>query len=218
MLRVRYQTLELPNIDLHVRSLWDKQQFEDPGEVAEQHGVSPASWAFSGVIWPSAYVLARLMCDFPIAGKRILEVGCGLGLASLVLSGRYADITATDHNPAVEGFLVENTRLNASSAIPFVRAGWTDAESDLGRFDLIIGSDLLYEPDHAAQLSAFIHRHAAVASEVILVDAGRGFHNKFCRALEGLGYVGHIDRSITMSNQGVPFKGCVVRYQNRAVG
>ena len=39
------------------------------------------------------------MFEFEIAGKRILEVGCGIGLASLVLNHRPGDITATDHHP-----------------------------------------------------------------------------------------------------------------------
>ena len=43
--------------------------------------------------------------------KRILEVGCGLGLASLVLNERSADISATDYHPEVETFLKINTEL-----------------------------------------------------------------------------------------------------------
>ncbi len=52
------------------------------------------------------------MCEFPIAGKRILEVGCGIGLCSLVLQQRGADITASDYHPVAEKFLRHNTDLN----------------------------------------------------------------------------------------------------------
>lgn len=216
-LRIRYQTLEFPRLDLHIRSLWDKQQFEDLDEVAEKFGVSPSSWAFSGVIWPSGQLLAHIMSDFPLSGKRILEVGCGLGLASLVLSGRHADITASDHNPVVADFLTENTRLNASKSIPFVRVDWADLDHTLGKFDLIIGSDVLYEPDHAELLAGFIHRHSLANSEIVLIDAGRGFHRPFVRALETYGFVGQAQRPTNTSYLSKPFKGYVLRYRRENV-
>jgi tRNA1(Val) A37 N6-methylase TrmN6 len=57
-------------------------------------------------------VLAEAMCSFEVAGKRILEIGCGLGLSSLVLQRRKADITASDQHPLAESFLAHNARLN----------------------------------------------------------------------------------------------------------
>nr|WP_289054945.1 hypothetical protein [uncultured Psychrobacter sp.] len=47
-----------------------------------------------------------------VAGKRILEVGYGMALSSLLLNHRRADITATDYHPTVEYFLDRNTTLN----------------------------------------------------------------------------------------------------------
>jgi hypothetical protein len=43
-----------------------------------------------------------------------------------------------------------------------------------GAFDLIIGSDLLYERDAGGLLAAFIGRHASPAGEVWIVDPDRG--------------------------------------------
>ncbi len=48
---------------------------------------------------PDGEGLALLMLDYDIKGKRILEMGCGIDLASLVLNSRRADITATDRHP-----------------------------------------------------------------------------------------------------------------------
>ncbi len=78
--------------------LRDVLQFEDPDGVAGKLGISSAAWPIFGVIWPSGEVLANLMLDYQIKGKRVLEVGCGIALASLVLNQRDADITATDHH------------------------------------------------------------------------------------------------------------------------
>ena len=62
----------------------------------------------------------HFICDFDITGKRILEVGCGIGLASLLLNNRLADVISTDYHPETESFLVENTKLNYGKTIPFI--------------------------------------------------------------------------------------------------
>ena len=179
MLRLRYQTYEFGSTDIHVRMLRDRQQYADDEGIAERAGVSVASWPLFGVVWPSGELLAQLMFDHEVEGKRILEVGCGMGLASLLLNHQGADITATDYHPEAGAFMQENTRLNEDTDITFVRAGWGDTPVDLGEFDLIIGSDLLYEPDHVETLPAFIDQHAGPGCEVIIVDPGRGLHPRF---------------------------------------
>lgn len=147
-------------------------------------------WSIFGVVWPSGLALARLMADEPIAGRRIVEVGCGIGLASQVLNARSADITATDRHPEAARFLAYNTALNAQAPIPFVRTGWADEEEDeLGNFDLVIGSDLLYEREPAAALVGFVERHARPTCEVLLLDPGRGHAPRFATRMTALGFV-----------------------------
>lgn len=186
--RVRYTTLEIGDMDIHIRTLRDTLQFEDINGEAQKLGISSATWPLFGVVWPSSRVLARLMLDYHVNGKRVLEVGCGIALASLILNQRSADITATDYHPETEAFLVHNAKLNDGKKIPFVRTGWADLDDDLGKFDLIIGSDLLYEVEHINLLSAFINRHARAHCDIIIVDPGRGYHAKFSKKMAGLGY------------------------------
>lgn len=50
------------------------------------------------------------MSDYSIDRKRILEIGCGLDLASLVLRQRSADVLATGHPPLAPEFLAANAR------------------------------------------------------------------------------------------------------------
>lgn len=111
------------------------------------------------------------MYDYDIINKRILEVNCGIALTRLMLNQRLANITATDYHPEVENVLLQNIALNNGKAIPFTRTGWDDEESDLGKFDLIIDSDLLYERGHAELLSQFIDQHTEPHCEVILKEA-----------------------------------------------
>lgn len=186
--RVRYQTLEFGDVDVHLRTLRDRQEFSDDQHVAENLGISSATWPLFGIVWESGEVLARLMFVHKVAGLRVLEVGCGIGLASLVLSQRLANVTATDHHPEAAAFLAENVELNSLNAIPFVRTGWHEEQTLLGKFDLIIGSDVLYERSHVNLLSSFIDRHASESCEVILVDPGRGHQSPFTRRMQTLGY------------------------------
>jgi predicted nicotinamide N-methyase len=211
-LRYRYQTMEFDNTDIHIRTLRDRQQYADVNGVAEKLGISDASWPLFGVIWPSSEILAHLMFDYEIEGKRILEVGCGIALASLVLNHRLANITATDHHPEVENFLTENVNLNNGNEIPFVRTGWKDEASSLGRFDLIIGSDLLYERDHVDLLSGFIDQHANEHCEVIIIDPGRGLHARFSKKMVGLGYTHSQSKPGNTDYLNQPFHGQVLHY------
>ncbi|MBI4793969.1 MAG: histidine kinase [Deltaproteobacteria bacterium] len=211
-LRIRYQTIEFDDVDIHVRTLRDKQQFLDVEGVAAKLGISSATWPLFGIVWVSGEVLAHLMFDYMVAGKRILEVGCGIALASLVLNHRRADITATDYHPEAGHFLLENVQLNKGKEIPFVRTGWGDEDSGLGEFDLVIGSDLLYEPNHVELLSGFINQHAKPHCEVILVDPGRGHHARFSKKMVCLGYAHSQWKAAHADQLTQPFRGQILRY------
>lgn len=212
-LRTRYRTIEFGDTDIHVQTLRDKQQFADRDGLASALGISSAAWPLFGVIWASGEILAHLMHEYEIEGLRILEVGCGIALASLVLNHRSANITATDYHPEAERFLIENVRLNKDKEIPFVRTGWGDAESGLGKFDLIIGSDLLYEREHVELLSGFIDQHAKTDCAVIIVDPGRGHHAQFSKNMARRGYSHSQSKPENTGYLAHPFHGQVLRYQ-----
>jgi predicted nicotinamide N-methyase len=212
VLRVRYQTIEFGEIDIHLRTLRDLQQYLDINDVAENLGISSASWSIFGVVWPSSVVLAHFLSDFKIQGKRILEVGCGIGLSSLLLNHRKADITATDYHPEAGTFLRNNVRLNRGREIPFLRTGWGDEDTSLGKFDLIVGSDLLYESEHVQLLAAFIDQHSKPECEVVLVDPGRGNHARFSKKMVTLGYSHSQSKPINVDYLENPFSGQILRY------
>lgn len=211
-LRVRYQTIEFGEVDIHVRTLRDNQEFLDVDGVAEKLGISSATWPLFGIIWASSEVLAHLMFDYKIGTKRILEVGCGIGLASLVLNHRHADITATDYHPEAGNFLSENVQLNKGREIPFIRTAWEDEDSGLGLFDLVIGSDILYERHHINLLANFINQHAKPHCDVIVVDPGRGNHARFSKKMVSLGYSHSQSKPVDTDYLKKPFRGQILRY------
>ena len=83
--KVKFETLTIGKADYHIRSLLDRQQYFDPDGAAERVNIPPAMWPIFGLVWPAGQFLAETMTTFPVAGKRILEIGCGIGLASLGL-------------------------------------------------------------------------------------------------------------------------------------
>lgn len=220
-IRVRYQTIEVGSADIHVCTLRDIKQFYDPEGTAEKLGISSATWPLFGIIWPSSLVLAHFMSDYETAGKRVLEIGCGIGLPSLVLNHKNVDVTATDYHPETGNFLLRNTQLNNNNAINYERVDWADKDSDLGLFDIIIGSDILYEDEHIQLLARFIERHANPECKVILVDPGRGRKNKFSVKMDKYGYSNTQVKPDDTSYLEKPFKGHILKYkrdgQNLAV-
>jgi len=210
--RIKFQTLEFSHTDIHFKSLRSSQEYSDPEGAAAALGISSAQWPLFGVVWDSGQVLAHLIDGLDTGTKRILEVGCGIGLSSLLLNARGAEITATDYHPEVGEFLIGNTALNQGKAIPYLRTGWENQDTGLGRFDLIIGSDLLYEREHVELLSQFIHRHAKPQCEIILIDPGRGFHAKFSKAMILLGYTHNQSEVKPQTYLAEKYKGQILRY------
>lgn len=186
--RYKYQTIEFGKQDFHLKTLRDTQQCPDDIAAADKFGVSSATWALSGVLWQSEELLSDLMTTEKIADLRILEVGCGTALASLVLRRRGADITATDHNPEADKFLATNAALNDLEPIHFECMNWHDLKPGLGRFDLIIGSDLLYDHHNLDALISFIQNHANDACQLVFVDPKRGLTGRFIRELKNIGF------------------------------
>ncbi|MCL1634259.1 protein N-lysine methyltransferase family protein [Luteimonas sp. SX5] len=209
----RQHTVQLGGHDYRIRALRDLQQFADPDGHAEQAGISSALWSLFGHIWPSGRVLAEEMCVFDIAGKRILELGCGLGLSSLVLQRRLADVVASDHHPLAESFLAYNAALNGLPQIAYRHLPWAEADGALGHFDMIIGSDLLYERGHAELLSGMMQRHARRECEVLIADIGRGNANSLSKALASQGYSIDERRCRFEETDTAPFRGRLLSYR-----
>lgn len=198
--RTKQEHVAIPGVEgLEIRSLLDRQQFHDPRGHAERLGISSASWPLFGLLWPSGIELAARLALRPVTpGERILELGCGLALASLVGHRRGADVTASDRHPLAASFLAANVKLNHLGPLRYRHGHWDVASAAStrtgtgagpgrfevrGSFDLIIGSDLLYESDSRGVLAAAIARHASPTAEVWIVDPDRAHRAPFHRRM-----------------------------------
>jgi len=216
--------------DLVIRSLFDRLQYADPLGEADRLGISSAAWPLFGLLWPSAAHLAARVALRPVAaGERILEVGCGLALASLVGHRRGADVTASDRHPLAEHFLEENLRLNHLAPMKYRHGHWSAPELTPGRgapsarpvvrghFDLIIGSDVLYERGAGTALAGFIARHSSPAGEVWVVDPDRGNRPAFNRQMTERGFDLHEERLDLPAVIGAAaYKGRLLVYRHAA--
>lgn len=200
-----------------LRVLSDTQQFHDPDGHGEALGVSSAQWSLFGQVWPAGQLLAQAMHGFDIAGKRILELGCGIGLASLVLQRRGAQVTASDVHPLAEPFLTYNAALNALDAVAYRQLRWDVPLPTLGRFDLIIASDVLYEASQVALLAGVIERHANDTAEVLVTDPGRGNSSRFSRILAAQGFSVVSTRCPRDDQDPPPYRGRLLHYRREPV-
>lgn len=230
-----YQTkqehIAIAGVDsLLIRSLLDHQQFSDPLGAAERLGISSAAWPIFGLLWPSGLQLATRMATRVLRPQeRVLEIGCGLALASLVGHRRGARVTASDKHPLAAQFLAHNLLLNALPPMHYRHGEWAQAPlptaslpPDLrgeaaalhGRFDLLIGSDVLYERGAGELLAGFVGRHAAAAAEVWIVDPDRSNRPAFNRAMAALGFALDEQRLDTAATEvAAAYKGRLLSYR-----
>lgn len=209
---LRQQVAIQDGIDLQIVGLLDRQQYYDPLGLAEAAGISPACWPLFGQVWPSAQKLADLMQVYAIGERRILEIGCGLGLASIVLQRRLGDITASDCHPLTEAFLQANSVLNTLPQLKYCTGNWGRNNPGLGEFDLIVGSDVLYERNHPAALAGFIGLHAAADAEVLIIDPNRSNRSAFHREMAKLGFTVSETSLVQPLHDGSPYRGRLLRY------
>lgn len=163
----------------------------DPDAVLEEHAAAEVPgdpyWA---TVWPVARTLAaRLLGDpFP-RGTRVLELGCGSGLAGLAAASAGSAVTATDVDPRAVALAAANGALNGlpltAEILDWFAPPVLTAEE---RFDRVIGADLLYQPDLHAPLLATLAAVLAADGEAVLADPGRTAAAAFLHAAADAGW------------------------------
>lgn len=209
---LKHETIAVNNVDYSIRSLKDRQQFYDHQQRAEALGISSATWSLFGVVWPASRVLAATVSLLTLDDRRILEIGCGIALSSIVLHKMGFNITASDYHPLAKEFLDSNISSNDFTPIKFETGNWEAENPLLGEFDLIIGSDVLYEPAHSESVSRFIDIHSSNNVDVIIVDPNRGNRAKFTKNMIALGYTHYFERIDMQENDNHYCKGRILHY------
>ena len=143
-------------------ALIDEQAFEDDERLPY--------WAD---VWPSARVLAERVATMPVHGRRFLELGCGAGLVSVAAAMAGFDVTATDYYDEALRFTALNVLVNTGALIDTRIGDWRRFPHDIGRFELVVASDVLYEQPHAALIAGVLDRTLTARGSALIADPGR---------------------------------------------
>lgn len=161
---------ELAKFDAAAHRWWDGQ-----GDFRALHDLNPVRLD---------YIEARI----PLRGRRVLDVGCGGGLAAEGMARRGATVTGIDLAPTA----LEVARLHALEASVNVdyqqAAAERFAELHPGEFDLVTCLELLeHVPEPASTLQA-LARLARPGGHVVCSTLNRGLR-AFALAIVGAEYV-----------------------------
>jgi predicted nicotinamide N-methyase len=157
-------------------------QHVDAAELLRnENAPEPPYWAH---LWPGSRVLARLLAEeVELAGRRIVDLGCGIGLCAVAAARRGARVVAVDS--AAEALQV--ARANATGNHCSIDVVRTDLRGHgiRGSFDLCIAADITYDPLLQVAVADFLAIHLRpdgrgwCAESVRTLDSG--FHDA-CRA------------------------------------
>jgi predicted nicotinamide N-methyase len=129
-------------------------------------------------LWPAGLALAEAL-PRDLAGLRVVEIGCGLGVPSLVAAARGATVTAVDWAADAIALLRENAARNGL-ALDAVHADW---RAFRGSFDLALAADVLYEARNVEPLAELL---PLLAPDALVALAGRPHEPDFLRRVDAV--------------------------------
>lgn len=156
-------------------------------EVDFLRGETTTKRPYGIVLWPAAIALAHELATRELAGLRILELGAGTGLPGIVAASRGARVVQTDRQQLVLHVCRRNAERNGVSSIEHRLADWT-AWDDAERYDLILGSDILYAAALHPHLRHIFEANLAPGGAVLLSDPFREASVRFLEAMEAAGW------------------------------
>ncbi len=163
--------------------------------ISEEDYVRDERLPYWADIWPSARVLASRLLDENGAGRSLIELGCGAGLVSAAAAIAGFDVVATDYYEDALLFARLNANRNTGRDIGTRLLDWRDIAHDVGRFDCVVASDVLYEKTYGALVANVFDRLLAPDGFALMADPGRISRDDFLNALGplGLAVTGRVD-------------------------
>lgn len=147
-------------------------------------------------LWPSAHVLGHELATRDLRGRRMVELGCGIGLPSVVAALGGADVLATDWYDDALAFVAVNAAASGA-AVATLLVDWADPpDALLSRppADLVAAADVLYEERNAAALAALVPRLLSPDGELLVADPRRPHAAALLDSLTGAGWSLRTDR------------------------
>ncbi|HEV3021509.1 MAG TPA: class I SAM-dependent methyltransferase [Pirellulales bacterium] len=152
--------------------------------------------------WPSSRVLAERIARERGRGRRLLELGCGIGLVSLVAAQAGFDVLATDYYAAALEFTAANAQRHDLHGVDTRLVDWRSLPDDLETFDVVAASDVLYEAPQAALVAAALASTLAPQGLGLLSDPGRRTAEAFVERCASLGLTARCAHSLPSADVG----------------
>jgi predicted nicotinamide N-methyase len=156
----------------------------DWAELRHQEGAEGRSAPYWAIPWPSGVKLAEALAErADLDGRRVLELGCGLAIPSIVAARLGAGVTATDGSTDAVVFAAHNLALNdVEGEVALV--DWREGTEliDQAPWDLVIAADVLYLRHNVEALLKLLPRLIEPGGEAIVADPNRGGGRDFAAA------------------------------------
>ncbi|MGZ8468613.1 MAG: class I SAM-dependent methyltransferase [Gemmatirosa sp.] len=138
-------------------------------------------------VWPSARVLASHLLQEGGRGRRLLELGCGSGLVAAAAARAGFAVTASDYYAEALEFTRANVRRASGIDCETRIVDWRAMPADLGHFDRVVASDVLYERPYAALVARALVQTLARGRVAYVTDPGRLAAPEFVEQAGALG-------------------------------
>jgi ETFB lysine methyltransferase len=135
-------------------------------------------------LWPSARVLAEHVLALRGDGRSLLELGCGCGLVGTCAAFAGFDVVASDYYEDALRFTRVNAQRNGAPPVRVLPLDWRHLPMDLAHFEVVLGSDVLYERTYGPLMAKVLARTLAKSGVAIVADPGRIAREEFLRCLE----------------------------------
>ena len=152
-------------------------------------------------LWPASLALAEWLGEqrARVAGRRVLDLGCGLGFTALAAASLGGRVLGLDYEPAALRHAVANARENGVAGAAFACMDWRAPALRPGSADLVVAGDVMYEKRFAQPVADFLDFALAPRGLAWVADPNRAVYKHFAELLAGRGW--RMDRLRTV---GVP--------------
>jgi predicted nicotinamide N-methyase len=124
-------------------------------------------------VWPSSIILAGKLLELDGRGRSALELGCGVGLSTLAATSAGFDVLSTDYYEDALDVTRANVFRNLGIIARTRLVDWRHLPGDLGKFNLVFASDVLYENEYAKLLPVLLRRLLEPNGSALIADPGR---------------------------------------------
>ncbi len=140
-------------------------------------------------LWHSAVALAAFLTEnrVPLAGRRVLEIGCGLALPGILAAASGAHVTCSDFEEHARLAATINIRQNLPGVAVNVRH-MDFRHPPEERWPLILAADVIYEKRFVKPLADFLDQVLQTDGTVLLAEPNRVIAIPFFEALTARGF------------------------------